>query len=107
MHMENYVDIFKALANSTRLEMLKWLKDPYDHFDKPSAHLSKNMSEKGGVCVGDISERAGMSQSTVSHYLSMMQKAGLLESERHGKWTYYRRNEENLEKLAKWIKEEL
>lgn len=105
--MENYVDIFKVLANETRIDMLKWLKNPLDHFDKPTAHLSKNINKKGGVCVGDIQEKANMSQSTVSHYLSMLQKAGLLESERHGKWTYYRRNEETIQQLAAFIEKEL
>ncbi|MCA0170664.1 ArsR/SmtB family transcription factor [Bacillus sp. RAR_GA_16] len=105
--MENYVDIFKVLANQTRIDMLMWLKNPMDHFEKPTAHLSKNISEKGGVCVGDIQEKANMSQSTVSHYLSMMQKVGLLESERHGKWTYYRRNEEIIQQIAAFIQEEL
>jgi DNA-binding transcriptional ArsR family regulator len=105
--MENYVDIFKVLANETRIDMLKWLKNPLDHFDKPTAHLSRNLNEKGGVCVGDIQEKAKMSQSTVSHYLSMMQKVGLLESERHGKWTYYRRNEETIQQLAAFIEKEL
>lgn len=105
--MENYVDIFKVLANETRIDMLQWLKYPLDHFDKPTAHLSKNINEKGGVCVGDIQEKANMSQSTVSHYLSMMQKAGLLESERHGKWTYYRRNEDTIQQLAAFIEKEL
>ncbi|WP_226654246.1 ArsR/SmtB family transcription factor [Pseudalkalibacillus hwajinpoensis] len=105
--MENYVDIFKVLANQTRIDMLMWLKNPMDHFEKPTAHLSKNISEKGGVCVGDIQEKANMSQSTVSHYLSMMQKVGLLESERHGKWTYYRRNEEIIQQVATFIQKEL
>ena len=105
--MENYVDIFKVLANQTRIDMLMWLKNPMDHFEKPTAPLSKNISEKGGVCVGDIQEKANMSQSTVSHYLSMMQKVGLLESERHGKWTYYRRNEEIIQQIAAFIQEEL
>ncbi|WP_413376737.1 ArsR/SmtB family transcription factor [Alkalihalobacillus sp. 1P02AB] len=105
--MENSIEIFKVLANKTRLEMLKWLKEPMEHFDKPSMHMSKNISEKGGVCVGDIQEKANMSQSTVSHYLQMMQKVGLLEAERHGQWTYYRRNEENIKRLADYIKNDL
>jgi ArsR family transcriptional regulator len=33
----------------------------------------------------------------------MLQRAGLLESRRYGKWTYYRRNEENIRKLADYI----
>lgn len=87
--------------------MLSWLKDPMEHFDKPTAHLSKNISEKGGVCVGDIQEKAKLSQSTTSHYLSMLQRIGLLESERHGKWTYYRRNEERIEEVMDLIKREV
>ncbi|KSU88325.1 helix-turn-helix domain-containing protein [Priestia flexa] len=106
--MENkLVDIFKVLGNETRLEMLKWLKDPMEHFDKPTAHLSKTISDKGGICVGDIQERANLSQSTTSHYLSMLQRIGLLESERHGKWTYYRRNEKKIAEIAEIIKKEL
>ncbi|MNI33524.1 DNA-binding transcriptional repressor ArsR [compost metagenome] len=103
----NLVEIFKVLGNETRLDMLMWLKDPINYFDKPTAHLSKNISEKGGVCVGDLQERAGLSQSTTSHYLSMLERIGLLESERHGKWTYYRRNEKKIAEVADLIKKEL
>lgn len=103
----NLVEIFKVLGNETRLEMLEWLKDPIVHFSKPTAHLSKNISEKGGVCVGDIQEKAKLSQSTTSHYLSMLQRIGLLESERHGKWTYYRRNERRIAELVNIIENAL
>ena len=52
-------------------------------------------------------EKLGISQSTVSHYLDLMQRSGLLESARFGKWTYYRRNEANIQALAEFIKTEL
>ncbi|KOP30438.1 ArsR/SmtB family transcription factor [Exiguobacterium acetylicum] len=105
--MTNQVDLFKALSNEVRLDILRWLKDPETHFNKPTAHLATNLSEKGGICVGDIQEKANLSQSTVSQYLAMLQKVGLLESERHGKWTYYRRNEEKIQELATYLKGEL
>lgn len=105
--MENLSEIFKVLGNEKRLDMLRWLKDPLTHFEKPSAHLANNISQKGGVCVGDIQEKAQMSPSTVSHYLKMLQQAGLLESERHGQWTYYRRNEQRIEEIATFIKQDL
>jgi len=105
--MTNQVDLFKALSNEVRLDILRWLKDPETHFNKPTAHLATNLSEKGGICVGDIQEKANLSQSTVSQYLAMLQKVGLLESERHGKWTYYRRNEEKIQELAAYLKGEL
>lgn len=37
-----------------------------------------------------------MSQSTVSHYLSILQRANLVVAERVGKWTYYKRNDETI-----------
>lgn len=105
--MTNQVDLFKALSNEVRLDILRWLKDPETHFNKSTAHLATNLSDKGGICVGDIQEKANLSQSTVSQYLAMLQKVGLLESERHGKWTYYRRNEEKIQELAAYLKGEL
>lgn len=101
------MEIFKALSNKTRLEILKWLKDPTKHFDEESTHLIRNINEKGGVCVRDIQEKANMSLSTVSHYLKVMKKVGLLESEYHSQSTYYRRNEDTIRKIASYIKNDL
>ncbi|MFD1885132.1 ArsR/SmtB family transcription factor [Paenibacillus wenxiniae] len=101
------IDMFKALSNRTRLQILQWLKEPEQHFPKQQAHLPREVSIKGGVCVGDIQDKVNLSQSTVSHYLSMMQKAGLLEAVRYGQWTYYRRNEDNIKKLARYLDQEI
>lgn len=103
----NNIDLFKALSNETRLNILMWLKEPEKHFPKQQAHLPKEVSLEGGVCVGDIQEKVNASQSTVSHYLNMMQKAGLLESIRYGQWTYYRRNEKTIKELASFLETEI
>ena len=97
------VDIFKALANDTRLTILMWLKEPEKYFPPQGIHIPEGDYFDLSVCVGAICDKAGISQSTVSHYLDMLQRAGLLESRRYGKWTYYRRNEENIRKLADYI----
>lgn len=97
------IEIFKALSNDKRLEILQWLKNPEKHFDT----TNEKVIIKGGVCVGDIHTKSGLSQSTISQYLSMMQKAELLDSVRHGKWTYYRRNEATLQKMAEFIHQDL
>ena len=44
-----------------------------------------------GVGAQLIQEKTGMSQSTISHYLSILQRSDLIITERIGKWTYYRR----------------
>ncbi len=87
------MEILKALANETRLNIVRWLKDPRENFPPQGGCLGEPVDLKGGVCCSSIQQKAGVSQSTVSAYLDALQSAGLLLSERHGKWTYYRRNE--------------
>lgn len=101
------IEIAKALSNETRLNILKWLKDPHNNFPPQGGSLGEPVDLKGGVCVSSIQEKAKASQSTVSNYLNMLQSAGLLLSERHEKWTYYRRNEEVIQEYAEYIKNEL
>lgn len=101
------IEIAKALSNETRLNILRWLKDPYTNFPPQGGSLGTPVDLKGGVCVSSIQEKAGASQSTISNYLTMLQDAGLLLSERHEKWTYYRRNESVIQELAMYIKNEL
>lgn len=103
----NTLDVFKALGNETRLNIMRWLKEPEKHFPPQGTHLPEGTDFEGGVCVGSICERAGISQSTISHYLDLLQRAGLIESTRAGKWTYYRRKEETVRRLAEYIGKEL
>ncbi|MGX7361138.1 ArsR/SmtB family transcription factor [Aerococcus viridans] len=49
----------------------------------------------------------GLTQSTTSHYLTMMSKAGLVTTTRLGKWIYYRRNEAAIQELRKFIDKEI
>lgn len=98
---------FKALSNQSRLDILQWLKEPEEHFPRQQEHVPKDERFEGGVCVGDIQRKAGLSQSTISHYLSVLEQTGLLESNRLGQWTYYRRNEKAVGKILDVIKQEL
>ncbi|MDE1147023.1 MAG: metalloregulator ArsR/SmtB family transcription factor [Azospirillaceae bacterium] len=86
-------EILKALANPVRRDILMWLKDPAAHF----APQPEGYPLERGVCVSRILDKARLSQSTVSTYLAMLHRAGLLTSERVGQWTYYRRNEPTID----------
>ncbi len=96
------VEIFKALANKTRIQILTWLKDPALHFP---AH--KKNCENLGVCVGLIQQKSGLTQSTISEYLAILQRAGLVTATRMGQWTYYKRNENAFEELGHLVTSEL
>lgn len=98
--------IYKALSNDTRCQILLWLKNPEKIFDE-KPYLQQGISFQIGVCVGDIQIKTGLAQSVISSYLLTMKKAGLLESERVGKWTYYRRNEKTIQEFSEYIQKEL
>lgn len=106
--MELDEKLFKALANKTRLAILKWLKNPEEEIHAVSCQtVQYELEHFGGICVGDLVNQSGLAQSTISSYLTMLEEVGLLVSERHGKWTYYRRNEQNIQLLSHLIGEKL
>jgi DNA-binding transcriptional ArsR family regulator len=95
-------EIFKVLANETRLHILQWLKEPELNF--PPQELDARTI---GVCVSSIQKKTGLAQSTVSHYLSMLEATGLVVSTRQGQSTYYRRNEDACSKFVANMASEL
>ena len=103
MSTEQILDMIKALSNDTRLDIMGWLANPEESFKNLKLYHGKGLPDWGGVCVGSIQEKSGLSQSTISSYLKSMQKAGLLEYKRHEKWTYYRINEPAVKELCAFI----
>ncbi|WP_196895049.1 ArsR/SmtB family transcription factor [Aureivirga marina] len=97
------IEINKVLSNEIRLRILQMLKEPEKHFP-PHEDLGHF---DDGVCVQYIRKKVGLSQSTISHYLSMMHKVDLVVPTRHGKWTYYKRKEETVQEYLQTIKYEL
>ena len=80
--------IFKALSNEHRLQILLWLKTPKQHFAAERLSTAEETGVAGGVCVNAIVEKTGLTQSVVSTYLTVLKDAGLIRTERAGKWTY-------------------
>ena len=87
------VEVFKALANPVRLQVLQWLRDPERHFPVEDGIADPH---EVGVCVSHIQGKTGLAQSTVSAYMAALERAGLVRSTRVGKWTHYRRDEERI-----------
>ncbi|GAA2456679.1 metalloregulator ArsR/SmtB family transcription factor [Actinomadura vinacea] len=91
------IEMLKALGNPARLQIMQWLKDPEASFAE-----YEPIADRGsvGVCVTHIQAKAGLAQSTVSSYMSTLERAGLVASTRVGKWTHYRRDEGRIAQLA-------
>ena len=68
--MSDAVQLFKSLADETRLRIL-------------------NLIRHREVCVCQIEESLGLGQSKVSRHLAHLRNAGLVSDRREGLWIYY------------------
>jgi ArsR family transcriptional regulator len=66
--------VFKVLADPARLRLLSMVAS----------------AGTGEACACDLVEPVGRSQPTVSHHLSLLVDAGLLERDKRGRWAWYR-----------------
>ncbi|CRM55066.1 ArsR family transcriptional regulator [Pseudomonas sp. FH4] len=94
-------EIIKALAHPVRRDILNWLKDPKVQFPE-QVH-----NHEYGICAGQIDQRCGLSQSTVSAHLATLQRAGLISSQKVGQWHFFRRNEDVIHDVIQAITQEL
>lgn len=94
-------DIIKALAHPLRREILRWLKEPERYFSE------QHHSLENGVCAGQIDQRTGLSQSTVSAHLATLQRAGLITNRKIGQWHFFKRNESVIEAFLARLDHEL
>jgi ArsR family transcriptional regulator len=69
---ERLVAAFKALADPTRLEILRLVA-----------------AQAGPVCVCDIVDRFQLSQPTISHHLRLLREAGFLRDSKRGIFSFY------------------
>ncbi|GAB20686.1 putative ArsR family transcriptional regulator [Gordonia effusa NBRC 100432] len=95
MHDEEWlVAALKAVAHPQRLTILGWLREP------ESFPPQLRPAEEVGVCLKHIQARLGASQSTVSQYLAVLQRAGLVHCTKIGQWSHYRRDEAAVGRLT-------
>ena len=57
-------------------------------------------SPTGEVCACDLPDSLDRSQPTVSHHLTLLVNAGLLEREQRGKWAWFRLRYDRLGELS-------
>jgi DNA-binding transcriptional ArsR family regulator len=67
----NYIDLFKALANEDRLKIIQL--------------LIKNEE----MCAQDVEKHFFLEQSTTSHHLNTLRRAGVTKARKNGRNVYY------------------
>lgn len=59
------------------------------------------------MCAGQIDQRCGLSQSTVSAHLATLQRAGLIRSQKIGQWHFFKRDEATIEAFLEQLRQTL
>jgi ArsR family transcriptional regulator len=77
------IAIDPALMNQTA-ELLKAMADP-----TRVAMVATLARSKAPVCICDFTSAFSLTQPTISHHMSKLKAAGLVEASRRGVWTYY------------------
>ena len=77
-------EAFKALADPTRRHILELLRG-------------------GDLTAGEIAEHFDMTKPSLSHHLSILKAAGLVDSERHGQSIVYTLDTTVLQDLMCWF----
>lgn len=75
------ISFFRALSDETRWRIVHLVKDR-------------------ALCVCELADILEMPQSSVSSHVQIIRKAGMLESERCGKWIYFRIHQQHLPLLS-------
>ena len=89
--------ILHAIADPVRRKILKALKE------RGACSIGKDV----GLCASDIEARIHLSQPTISHHMSILMKAELVDGKKLGQWMWYRRNEPALREFTKRLRESL
>lgn len=97
------VDVIKALANSRRLQILDWLKDPVAHFPP---QVDGDLVQDG-VCAVLIAEKLAISPATLSEHMRVLTQARLVHAKRIKQWVFYRRDEVRIRAAKALIQEML
>ncbi len=83
--MEDKILLFKAFADSNRLQIIEML----------------SCSE---MCACDIMDGLNLTQPTISHHMKILQQSKLVNARKEGKWMMYSINHETVEMLQSFIK---
>ncbi len=87
----------KALACEQRREIIRLLSECTPDFDKTCCDAEE-------LCACKLVERLGLAQSTVSHHMSVLQRAGLVGARKDGLWVHYTLRRDVLRDVAEALK---
>jgi DNA-binding transcriptional ArsR family regulator len=91
-------DIFDVIADATRRDLLHVLLER-----RVASESDSGEARAGEISVGEIVDKLGLSQPTVSKHLKVLRDHGLVHVREEGQHRYYTLDATPLEELEDWI----
>lgn len=89
--------LMKALANGNRLMVLEYLNRPHLYFtEEELADIHRR-----GLTNKDLTGKLRITQESTSLHMKWLVETGLINARRDGKFCYYTRNEQGIEKAIR------
>jgi len=85
MDYNEYAEVFKALSDKIRVEIVEMLKG-------------------GCLCACKILEKFNISQPTLSYHMKILTESGIVSCRKEGIWNHYSVNKEQIEKINSFLK---
>jgi ArsR family transcriptional regulator len=79
-----YIQIFKALADETRLKIVTLLSE-------------------GERCACQLLENFNITQPTLSYHMKILCECGIVVGRREGAWMYYQNNGKVIQEVARFL----
>jgi len=92
LDIQRSVKVLKAIANENRLQILRWILNPVEHFEP---QVDGDLVEDG-VCIGRITDKIKLSQPTVTNHMKLLCDAGLVSSKKIKNWVFYKPHREKI-----------
>ncbi len=83
--------MLRAIADPSRRRILQILKEKRSVL-QPKRH---------GLCASEVEQHLKLAQSTVSHHMSVLRRAGLVDARKEGLWVWYQRKAATLRELGR------
>jgi DNA-binding transcriptional ArsR family regulator len=99
--IEELAETFKALADPTRLRLVRLLGE------RAPGEVEPDECGGGPLCVNALAHRLGITQSSVSQHLRVLRQARLVKGERRGAFVHYSLDQDGASRVKAILQETL
>ncbi len=89
--------IFAALSSQNRLKILLYI------YDRQHRCKGKVLRCRNEACINDLAKSLNVAIPTASHHIKELVNAGLVTTEKKGKWVYCAINRPVFEKVTRFL----